>query len=71
MLFRRLRQANKKAKKRFDFYHFDHYVNFTFGAYRKRKGCECRTCSARKQGLKYERNEKERTLTKKIKNEII
>jgi len=73
MLYKRLIEANKKSAKRWKFFH-NHTllaypwiaVKVPLGAYRKKKGCECRGCSINKQREKKSRNEKERTINKLI-----
>jgi len=56
MLGERLKQANKIAARRWLHYHEDSVIKgaigFGIGLYRKSKGCECRTCSRRKQEQK-------------------
>lgn len=82
MMFERLVVANKKAQKRWDYFHAGHeYRDFVergmlgeypaMGKYRKCKGCECRLCSRMKWEIKYEDRHKTRREAAQIKRTLL
>jgi len=86
MLGKRLNEANKKAEKRWKYYHLDSWLQYiktgvgrygmnmshfpVVGIYRKAKGCECRTCSNMKKEMKRERVLDARREARRVRQEI-